>query len=319
MDGNTEKKLTIRFFLLIFVTTIIYPESCFAWGAGIHIADGLFVLGHLASINPVIASSISAHPYDYLYGCISADIFIGKGYKRRDDHCHNWSVALNMLSKAETKSENAFMFGYLSHLATDVIAHNYFVPNQLYITPTSRRIGHAYWEVRSDEFMEQEIWGVAIGVIEKHNKKNDRFMRKAIKKASFPFFARKRVYYRSIRIHNVKLWRKAFSAISNHSKWEIDREYILYLNLLSLNLVMDFLKNPKEAVCLKYDPVGTDNMISAKRERRREKRNMGGMPVKKIFHPPREIKELNIVDPKIQQGLDIRQLLSHLHALRDGS
>jgi hypothetical protein len=296
-------------FLLILV---LVPDNCYAWGAGIHIADGLFVLGNLSSLQPAIAASIAAYPYDYLYGCISADIFIGKGYKRRDDHCHNWSVAQKMVSQTESNSEKAFIFGYLSHLAADVISHNFFIPNQLYITPTSKRIGHVYWELRSDVFMDPEIWKVAVRVIEKHNKRNDRFMRKVIKKTLFPFFAKKRAYFRSIKIHNVELWKKTFFAVSSYSKWEVDRDYIMRLNSMALNLIMDFLKNPQEALCLKYDPVGTDNMIAAKKMRRVEKKNSGNSPNQKIFIIPREIEELSIVGQREIQDLSINKLLAPL-------
>ncbi len=306
----TKMLLFLTFILTVF---LIFPDYCFAWGVGIHIADGLFVLNNLASIKPIIASSIVAYPYDYLYGCISADIFIGKGYKRRDNHCHNWSVALNMLDRADTTSEKAFMYGYLSHLAADVIAHNYFIPNQLYITPTSKRMGHVYWEIRSDAFMEPEMWKIAMRVIEKHNKKNDRFMKKAIKKTPVPFFAKKRAYYRSIKMHNLKLWRTTLTTVSNYSKWEIHRDYIMSQNFLSLNLVMDFLKNPDKAVSMKYDPVGTDNTIMAKKMRRFDKKKLGQKPQEKIFLIPCDIQELAAVDPKEVRGLDIHQILAQLH------
>lgn len=310
--GATLPKITLRLVLFLLAGALCFPGDCLAWGVGIHIADGLFVLGHLSSLAPGIASSLALYPYDYLYGCISADVFIGKGYKRHDDHCHNWSVALKMPANVETKSEEAFMYGYLSHLAGDIIAHNYYIPNQLYLTPTSRRIGHVYWEVRSDVFMDPEIWKVAMRVVGKHNKKNDRFMRKVIKKSLFPFFAKKRAYHRSIKMHNIRLWRKAFTAVSNYSKWEVNRAYIMSLNALSLNLVMDFLKNPEAAVCLKYDPVGTDNMIAAKKMRRLERKNSGYKPTKKIFEVPEEIHSLSMVDPVEGQELKIQGFLSDL-------
>lgn len=312
MEDQAGKKIK-GVFLTAFLMFALYPENCLAWGAGIHITNGLFVLANLSSLKPAIASVISAYPYDYLYGCISADIFIGKGYKRRDDHCHNWSVALKMFSDVETDSQRAFMYGYLSHLAADVIAHNYFIPNQLYITPTSRRVGHVYWEVRSDVFVDPETWKVAMRVIQKHNKRNDRFMKKAIKKTLFPFFAKRRVYYRSIKINNVKMWRKTFAAVSNYSKWEVEQDYIFHLNHYSLNLVMDFLKAPDKALCLKYDPVGTDNMIAAKKMRRNEKRNSGNKPVNKIFQIPAEIEELSVIDTNNFHDFKTAKMLSRIH------
>jgi len=312
MDQRNGIRLSLCILGGLLFAALLFPSPCLAWGVGFHVADGLFVIRQIASIHPVIASSIAAYPYDYLYGCISADIFIGKGYKRRDDHCHNWSVAQEMLSRVRTKSEKAFMYGYLSHLAVDIIPHNYFVPNQLYMTPTSRRLGHVYWEIRSDIFVGSNIWASAMRVIEKHDKKNDRFMRKGFKKALFPFFAKKRVYFRSIKIHNIKLWRNTLRVLSHNSKWEVDRGYIMHLNSLSLNLLMDFLKNPADALCLKYDPVGTDNVIKAKKMRRQQRKNPGTKPRERIFIVPDEIRELRMAPSVEEQEQDINRLVSPL-------
>ncbi|HBA26847.1 MAG TPA: hypothetical protein DCY98_05580, partial [Nitrospinae bacterium] len=133
---------------------LFLADSAYAWGAGIHMKEGVFILDNLKLILPHIADILKAFPYDYLYGCISADIFIGKGHKRRDDHCHNWSIGQKMLKYADSNETNAFSYGYLSHLAADVIAHNFYIPNQLYLTSSTKRFGHIYWEFRSDEYIE---------------------------------------------------------------------------------------------------------------------------------------------------------------------
>ncbi|MEK6545773.1 MAG: hypothetical protein AABZ28_04510, partial [Nitrospinota bacterium] len=82
--------MNIKFLLVTFSalsSLLFFADDAYAWGAGLHIKEGVFMLDNLKLILPHIASVLKAFPYDYLYGCIGADIFIGKGHRRRDNHC----------------------------------------------------------------------------------------------------------------------------------------------------------------------------------------------------------------------------------------
>ncbi|MEE9165389.1 MAG: zinc dependent phospholipase C family protein, partial [Nitrospinota bacterium] len=114
-------------FSIVSCGVLLTPENAFAWGVGLHITQGTYILKHLSLIAPNIVVILEAFPYDYLYGCISADIFIGKGVKKRWDHCHNWTLAKKMLLRADSNCTTAFVYGYLSHLAADIISHNFYV------------------------------------------------------------------------------------------------------------------------------------------------------------------------------------------------
>ncbi|MBI3599229.1 MAG: zinc dependent phospholipase C family protein [Nitrospinae bacterium] len=267
--------------------------NAYAWGAGLHIKEGMFVLDNLKLILPAIADLLRAFPYDYLYGCISADIFIGKGHKRRDDHCHNWSVGLKMLKFTESDETRAFSYGYLSHLAADVIAHNFYIPNQLYLTSSTKRIGHIYWEFRSDEYIEKKYWKIAKTVIGRHNHHNDEFMQDIIKRKLISFHTKKRLYSHSIQVNDITLWQKAVAVVSKNSRWDVEKKYVDFLSRLSINMIINLLKNPHSSLCFKYDPVGTDNLISSKRMRRINIVLNGRYPVEKIFNIPEEILKLS--------------------------
>ena len=71
-----------------------------------------------------------------------------------------------LLLQAADPREQAFACGYLSHLAADIIAHNIYVPNQLYLTSSTIRWGHIYWELRADEFTDQKYWKQVLEVIQ---------------------------------------------------------------------------------------------------------------------------------------------------------
>ena len=98
-----------NFVVLVGSWVLLLSGEAHAWGPGIHITKGSYILENLHLILPSIAQILRACPRDFLYGCISADFFIGKGCRRRDDHCHNWSVGLKMLANAKSQPNKAYI------------------------------------------------------------------------------------------------------------------------------------------------------------------------------------------------------------------
>lgn len=284
---------SLKIIAITLFVSLITCSNAHAWGAGIHIMEGSFVLKNLHLIIPLIAEPLRAFPYDYLYGCISADIFIGKGSKRRDDHCHNWSTAMKMLDVAESPSHFSFAYGYLSHLCADIIAHNFYIPNQLYLTASTKKLGHLYWEYRSDSYIKKKYWNLANKIISRQNYDNDEFMQKFFKSKIIPFQTKKRLYSQSIKLGDLEQWQDMVSLISRNSRWNLSESYVLSLHLLSLNLIFDFLNYLEDSVCLNYDPVGSENLRIAKKKRTTLRKTGKQKPVEKIFMIPDEIVEIS--------------------------
>jgi hypothetical protein len=59
--------------------------------------------------------------------------------------------------------------GYLSHLAADTIAHNWYVPRQLLLTSSTKGLGHSYWEARMDTHMGDRYMRLARSVVMDHD------------------------------------------------------------------------------------------------------------------------------------------------------
>lgn len=277
--------------LFVFLTgfLFLFSREVWAWGAGIHIAQGEFILKNLGLVLPAIRDLIEAYPLDFLYGLISADIFIGKGSRRRDDHCHNWSIGRGMLSAAQAPFEKAFAYGYLSHLVADIVAHNIYIPGQLYRTSTTRNIGHLYWEYRSDIFTEKRYWKIAKKVIVSHDPRDDQFIAQTVPHRVLPFKTKKFIFSTTLHMCDLNHWRNAVKIVSENSRWDINREYIESLKLLSFCLTLDFLKNPEGSVCFKYDPVGSDTIREAKKKRRLVKKLTGKSPTQGGFEIPADM------------------------------
>lgn len=278
-------------FALIIATTC----EAEAWGAGMHIVQGSFILENLKMIKPEIASILAAAPLDYMYGCISADIFIGKGYKRRDDHCHNWSIGFKTLAGAKTGPTKAYAYGYLSHLAADVIAHNHLIPNLLYATVTGKKLGHVFWEFRADRFIQKRYWRIATEVITGHHHESDNLIKEVMNRSDLRFGAKKMIYKRALRASDLTSWRQQVEAAIDGTR-AFTKNEIATLNNYSINLVIDLLKNEKDSIPLLFDPVGTDNTIEAKKMRKSHKKKNTHSNKSLAFPVPEKIRSLDYID-----------------------
>ncbi|HEY3116605.1 MAG TPA: zinc dependent phospholipase C family protein, partial [Chloroflexota bacterium] len=127
---------------------LLAPHQAHAWTPGTHIYLGESVLANLPYLPVAVADLLRAFPFDFLYGNIAADSSIAKHYAPLGRHCHYWHVGQEIHDLAASDALRAFGLGYLSHLAADTIAHNYFVPRQLMLTSSTAAVGHSYWETR---------------------------------------------------------------------------------------------------------------------------------------------------------------------------
>lgn len=135
--------------LAVLVVLALTPDALWAWTPGTHIHLGEAVLRSLALLPPATAALLRTFPQDFLYGSIAADTSIAKKYVPVGRHCHSWHVGFEILETArDDEPLRAFGLGYLTHLAADVVAHNFFVPRQLATTSSTAAIGHSYWESR---------------------------------------------------------------------------------------------------------------------------------------------------------------------------
>src|SRR4030065_2545752 len=123
----------IMVFIVLLTLTIVraVPGMADPWGPATHLELGNAILNNTGLLSAPARALIEAFPFDFLYGNISADIVIGKNLVEELKHCHNWKVGFKLLKKAESDSQRAFVYGYLSHLAADTIAHNHFIPEMI--------------------------------------------------------------------------------------------------------------------------------------------------------------------------------------------
>src|SRR5512134_457428 len=116
--------------IILVLSFLLVPAAAFAWGPLTHIYLGneLFSLGALLPAG--ILEVIRRYRKDFLYGNIMADIIIGKKYLPDDKCSHSWEVGFDLLRAAKTPQQKSFVYGYLSHLAADTVAHHSYTADK---------------------------------------------------------------------------------------------------------------------------------------------------------------------------------------------
>jgi len=248
-------------FISLFILFI--PHDAFAWGAGIHLQLGSAVLSNLDLLEPAIAAVISEFPNDFLYGCIAADITIGKKFTHHLLHCHRWRIGMRILENAEIGEQKACAYGYLAHLAADTIAHNYYVPHKIMKSFSTMTLKHAYWEMRFEDFVERKIWENTRTVCRKHYRTNDALLRRVLSDTLFSFGTNKRIFNSILLVSRLEKWQQILHTLSDISRFtleEADREE--YMSL-SEEAVFDFLNNFEESPFFQADPTGEKALAAA--------------------------------------------------------
>jgi hypothetical protein len=245
---------------------LLSPSDALAWGIGVHLQTGAWILDNLSQLPDPIRTLLSAHPNDYLYGCISADITLGKKFTHYLRHCHSWRMGCKILNQASTESQQACAYGYLSHLAADTVAHSYFVPFKLIRTYNTVLLKHTYWEMRFEAHVAPEIWPLARSIGRKDFAENDKLLRSILADTIFSFATNKRLFNSLLFLNRLQQYQKVLRSLARTTKWAINpadqEEYLDLTGKATLSLLQDLDNSPFRSA----DPTGeralsTANMI----------------------------------------------------------
>ena len=220
---------------------LVVPEPAHAWTPGTHIYLGESVLANLPYLPAAVADLLRAHPFDFLYGNIAADSSIAKHYAPLGRHCHYWHVGQEIHDLAATDALRAFGLGYLSHLAADTIAHNYFVPRQLMLTSSTAAVGHSYWETRVEAHLGDAYSKVAKDVILQDHAPADAHLDRIIAPTIFSVRTNRRLFRGMVHLTETTSWQRASQVAREYSRWpltDLDVER-------HLGLSFDFMMSPR--------------------------------------------------------------------------
>ncbi|MBI2353810.1 MAG: zinc dependent phospholipase C family protein [Deltaproteobacteria bacterium] len=295
---------------ILLLAFVCLPAEAQAWGGGIHLLVGLNVLENFALFPTGVAAILAAHPHDYLYGCIAADIIVGKKYTHYMLNCHRWRIGGKVLQAARTDSERACAYGYLSHLAADAIAHNYFVPYKIMRSFATVTMKHTYWEMRFETFVEKDVWEQAKEVCRSDQRANDALLRSVLTTTIFSFGTNKRIFNSIMLLSRLERWQRVMRTLSANSRYVLaksDRDE--YLKLTE-EAVFDLLQHPDDADIVRTDPTGERALATAEALRK----NLRLLYKSGRMTKAAGLEQVEALREKLRQALHKPELLGELHS-----
>lgn len=256
------KRLSALFTIAIAVLLTI-PADALAWGPGAHLAIGQAALDNLGIMPPLVAELLLRHTSSFLYGCLSADIFIGKGTRFKPDHSHNWTTGFKLLNTAEDPHTQAYAYGYLTHLAADVISHNYYVPNMLWNMPYGGNATHVYVEMQADM---KTGWDpqLALWLFRQPNRQSEGVLLSATAQRRWTFLLKKRLMMGGLTLCSRKTWDNSLDLAERMLPWPHNTGYLDDMLDLATRSALHFLQDPTASPALSFDPIGSRNLNEVK-------------------------------------------------------
>ncbi len=212
--------------LLLVALMLGFPEPAWAWTPGTHVVLGERVLSSLHLLPPLVADLLRAYPYDFLYGSIAADTTMAKKFAPIDRHCHAWHVGLEVRDLADTDALRAFGYGYLAHLAADVVAHNHYIPRQLVVTSSTRGMGHTYWESRVETVLGEAVPRAARELINLDHRPADAHLERILSPTLFSVRTNRRLFRGMVRLSDSRPWQLGMAVATDQSRWDLTEELI---------------------------------------------------------------------------------------------
>jgi len=259
-------------FVLGVVAAIVlaWPHEALAWGPVTHLVHGSQVLDSLSILGPTLQQILRENRFAYLYGCVAADIVQAKKYTRSlYTHCHCWPVGWQIAEAARGEREQAFAYGYLSHLAGDVYSHNQFVPVQMVVSYQARTLRHVYWEARFDAAQARDRVRLLQEVFGRRYPDCDRLVERVVERTLFSFKTNKRIFSSVMAVQRLEQWQTMMRRLSDRSRYPLPATEIERFNGLCIDAIRDLLAHGRGSACQHADPTGHAALTRAATLRRK--------------------------------------------------
>jgi len=183
-------------------------------------------------------------------------------------NCHRWRVGRRLLQSATNDSQRACAWGYLCHLAADMVAHNYFVPYKTIRSFSTIALRHTYWEMRFEAFVQPSTWERARTVCKNGRSLDDTLLRRVMAPTLFSFGNSKRIFNSILLLSRLERWQRLMKTLSHRSNHLLsETDYQEYLSI-TMEAVMDLLQHGEDSFCWMADPTGETALAAAQELRR---------------------------------------------------
>ncbi len=225
------KKIIILSLVLFFAQA----DVCFAWGPMTHTHFAHEILRAASLLSASIYPLLTAYATNFIYGSIVADNYLGKpGHKNP----HDWETGFLLLNLAQKRTDAAFAYGFLSHLAADTVAHG-----QMDLGAKSK-LGHVWIEMESDSLMAKSCWRAVVGLDKNRLKSNDKLTSKVIDPVNCRSKNFQRIYRMSIKM-----------SVLNHRRWtNFYKEDFAGYHRMSVVRAIDVINKKENSQYIRFDP-----------------------------------------------------------------
>ncbi|MFP4399623.1 MAG: zinc dependent phospholipase C family protein [Desulfonatronovibrio sp.] len=225
------KKILI-FSLIIFFAQV---DSCFAWGPMTHTYFAHEILRAASLLSASVYSLLTAYSTNFIYGSIVADNYLGKPEHKNP---HDWETGFLLLGNAGKRTDAAFAYGFLSHLAADTVAHG-----QMDLGAKSK-LGHAWIEMESDSLMAKSCWRTVARLDKNRLRSNDQLANLIIDPVDCRSKNFQRIYRMSIKM-----------SVLNYRRWtNFYKEDFAGYHRMSVFRAIDVINKKEASQYLKHDP-----------------------------------------------------------------
>ena len=157
--------------LLWITPPALHSADAWAWGLYTHLYFAQLLLWAIPLADARFRRAIKRFPELLLAGACLPDVSLFSGWVRdaRLATTHQWSVARRLLQDADRDEHAALAAGYCSHLLSDIVAHNHFVPTHetLWLNPLPLA-AHAASEWAMDAHLADQLYARPHRLLRRH-------------------------------------------------------------------------------------------------------------------------------------------------------
>ncbi len=248
----------------------LLPVALTTWGPGHHLEFAERIWRRRRELLPAGRAALLAKEKNaFYYGNLAADIINMKAYGGHWNHCHRWTIVTEMRQHAETDSDEAFILGYLAHLAADTIAHNHFVPYHLVRYPRVRGLGHLYWEMMADRYVPERRWEIVArlkGLPELG--RLDQLVNRTVPKRALSMGTNKLIFNHVLLVSKRGSWRRGMERLHPIAKVRLERGFLSRFQKAAVARIRTALHERGFKTLLHLDTNGKSHLKEARRKRR---------------------------------------------------
>ncbi|WP_052507202.1 zinc dependent phospholipase C family protein [Desulfonatronovibrio magnus] len=235
-----------KIFLLLTLVFFAQVDVSYAWGPMTHTHFAHEVLRAASLLSASVYTLLTAYATNFIYGSIVVDNYLGK---RGHKNPHDWETGFLLLSCAQKRSDAAFAYGFLTHLAADTVAHG-----QMDLGSKSK-LGHVWIEIESDSLLAKNCRKTVSGLDKERLRSNDELTNSVIDQEDCRSKSFQRMYKMGIKM----------SALNSKRWTNFYKEDFEGYHKMSVIRAIDVINNKEKSKYIRHDPnIKKGRKLSAK-------------------------------------------------------